>query len=94
MLGCASPGVREGTLGGLLAGGAIGSAGGPGGTLVGALAGGVAGALAGSAIADREARGPDSDGDGVSDLQDNCPNVPNRGQQDWDGDGHGDACSR
>ncbi len=27
-----------------------------------------------------------------SDLQDNCPRVPNRGQRDSDGNGRGDAC--
>jgi len=35
---------------------------------------------------------PDSDGDGVSNADDNCPNQANSGQGDWDDDGAGDAC--
>jgi len=35
---------------------------------------------------------PDSDGDGVIDLLDNCPYVANPGQADRDGDTAGDAC--
>jgi hypothetical protein len=34
----------------------------------------------------------DGDDDGVDDAQDNCPAVPNPGQQDADGDGRGDDC--
>ena len=35
---------------------------------------------------------PDTDGDGVPDGADNCPNASNPGQADADGDGIGDAC--
>jgi hypothetical protein len=34
----------------------------------------------------------DSDGDGIVDVQDNCPKIPNPGQTDTDGDGLGDLC--
>ncbi len=34
----------------------------------------------------------DTDGDGVPDSSDNCPNTPNAAQTDTDGDGIGDAC--
>jgi hypothetical protein len=34
----------------------------------------------------------DLDGDGVADIDDNCPTVPNADQADVDGDGVGDAC--
>ena len=34
----------------------------------------------------------DTDGDGVADLVDNCPLIPNADQLDTDGDGIGDAC--
>jgi hypothetical protein len=36
--------------------------------------------------------GSDSDADGVSDAEDNCPDVPNPGQEDTNGAGRGDAC--
>lgn len=36
--------------------------------------------------------GTDSDGDGVSDANDNCPNVANPNQRDFDGNGIGNAC--
>ena len=34
----------------------------------------------------------DDDGDGVADVDDNCPDDPNPNQDDSDGDGIGDAC--
>jgi hypothetical protein len=34
----------------------------------------------------------DSDGDGIQDADDNCPETPNPDQADADGDGIGDAC--
>jgi uncharacterized repeat protein (TIGR01451 family) len=34
----------------------------------------------------------DTDGDGIPDASDNCPDVPNPSQADLDGDGLGDAC--
>jgi hypothetical protein len=34
----------------------------------------------------------DSDGDGIFDPNDNCPDDPNPEQDDTDGDGAGDAC--
>lgn len=37
-------------------------------------------------------RGPDGDGDGIDDAQDNCPDVPNPDQTDLDGAGPGLAC--
>ena len=35
---------------------------------------------------------PDTDGDGVTDSEDNCVDVPNAGQENYDGDVEGDAC--
>ncbi|MCK4658282.1 MAG: hypothetical protein KAV82_02065, partial [Phycisphaerae bacterium] len=39
-----------------------------------------------------ESQGMDSDGDGINDDEDNCPDHPNPGQEDGDGDGVGDVC--
>ncbi len=39
-----------------------------------------------------EVPGPDKDGDGASDSDDNCPNLWNPDQRDSDGDGIGDVC--
>jgi len=46
-----------------------------------------------SAIAcDTVLAGADSDGDGIADSVDNCPDTPNPEQSDCDGDGVGDVC--
>lgn len=36
----------------------------------------------------------DTDGDGICDVDDNCPAVDNPGQEDGDGDGWGNACDQ
>lgn len=48
-------------------------------------------ALALAALNDSQ-RDIDSDGDGIPDIFDNCPNTPNPDQADTDGDGVGDSC--
>jgi Fungalysin metallopeptidase (M36)/Fungalysin/Thermolysin Propeptide Motif len=37
---------------------------------------------------------PDADGDGIADAEDNCPQVANPPQHDFDADDKGDACDR
>ena len=39
-------------------------------------------------------KGPDRDNDGVPDATDNCPDVANAGQSDYNQDGTGDACTK
>src|SRR5690348_16089662 len=39
-----------------------------------------------------DAKLADSDGDGVPDINDNCPHASNPEQRDHDGDGVGDIC--
>ncbi|MCK5806209.1 MAG: thrombospondin type 3 repeat-containing protein, partial [Lentisphaeria bacterium] len=38
--------------------------------------------------------GPDTDGDGVPNSEDNCLDIANANQRDSDGDGYGDACDK
>ena len=35
---------------------------------------------------------PDADADGIPDVNDNCVNIANPGQEDWNSDGEGDVC--
>ena len=53
---------------------------------------GVPGGLIGDGSGPSE--GPDRDGDGIPNEQDNCEFVPNPGQEDSDGDGIGNACDQ
>ncbi|MBW2280224.1 MAG: hypothetical protein JRG76_11285 [Deltaproteobacteria bacterium] len=86
--------MKEGAAIGAVTGAGVGVVvGGGGGAAVGAASGAVVGGFVAPWIADPDARGPDRDGDEVSDKQDNCPDVSNDDQQDVDGDGRGDACS-
>jgi len=46
----------------------------------------------GGVLCCKDATCPDTDGDGVSDCEDNCVGTPNPDQKDCDGDGTGSAC--
>jgi hypothetical protein len=95
-LGCGTPGLKDGAvIGGVLGGsvGALGSDDDRGDGLTSGAAIGIAlGGLIGWLILEADSRGPDSDGDDISDRQDNCPDRANDDQQDVDGNGRGDAC--
>ncbi len=51
-----------------------------------------AGERSGSYSVNVTVNNPDTDGDGIVDANDNCPNIANPQQEDTDGDGVGDAC--
>jgi hypothetical protein len=48
--------------------------------------------VAGSTVTSIAQSVPDTDGDGVADAEDNCPDASNPDQSDMDADGIGDAC--
>ncbi len=90
---CATAGLKEGAVLGTLAGSLAAVAAGSSDRIANSAALGlVLGAALGTCLTDRAAAGPDDDGDGVANTQDNCPNAPNKDQQDVDGNGVGDAC--
>lgn len=97
-LACGSPGVKDGAAAGALTGalaGAVAASSDRGEKAVaGAVIGGVVGAVVGYVLVDRDRSGPDGDSDGIVDVEDNCPNVANKDQQDVDGDGVGDRCEK
>lgn len=76
-------------------GGAAGSVGEPARPLMMEPAGGTGGAMVGAGGSEVAPPAcPDSDADGVCDVDDPCPNVANEAPGDRDGDGTLDACDR
>ena len=82
-------GATGGTGGGATGGTGGGATGGTGGAATGGTGGGATGGTGGSVC---QPIGHDEDGDSEDDACDNCPSMPNDGQQNSDGDELGERC--